>query len=152
MQFCAYLLEERQKSIKFAKEKTVVDIGFPVIRSRESEINVRIAHQKLLKENPDFELKARRLQCMYIWVSYSWLNSFLTFLLFVSISVDVDADEVRKEWIEQEGQFQIKSIASHYGIYEHLFGYAYFVPRVHLDIRVIQLKCDPWIAMFLRHI
>lgn len=132
-------LEERQRSIKFAEEKAAVDIGFPVNRPRETEINERIAHQKYLKSNPDLETKARKLQCMYEY--HSALSSILIFKkIFIPFSVNVDADEVRKDWIEREGQFQIKSIASHYGIYEHLFGYAYFVPRVPLDIQVIQPK------------
>lgn len=45
-------------------------------------------------------------------------------------------DRVKENWLESEGQFQIKSIAQHYGVYEHLFGYAYFLPRIPLDIKV----------------
>lgn len=56
-------------------------------------------------------------------------------ILIVSIVI-VDADKIKEEWLENEGQFQIKKIASHYGIYEHLFGYAYFLPRINLDIKV----------------
>lgn len=50
--------------------------------------------------------------------------------------VNVDSDKVKEDWLESDGQFQIKSIAQHYGIYEHLFGYAYFIPRITLDIKV----------------
>lgn len=50
--------------------------------------------------------------------------------------MNVDDDQVKKDWLETDGQFQIKKIADHYGIYEHLFGYAYFVPRITLDIKV----------------
>lgn len=48
----------------------------------------------------------------------------------------IDEDKVRQDWVEYEGQFQLKSIATHYGIYEQLFGHAYFLPRVALDIQV----------------
>lgn len=37
-------------------------------------------------------------------------------------------------WARNVGQYQIKTIADHYGVYEHLFGDAYFVPRVPLNI------------------
>lgn len=43
---------------------------------------------------------------------------------------------MKKDWLEAEGQFQVKKIAEHYGIYEHLFGFAYFLPRITLDIKV----------------
>lgn len=51
--------------------------------------------------------------------------------------VNVDIKRVKEDWLEADGQFQIRSIAQHYGIYEHLFGYAFFLPRVNLDIKVI---------------
>lgn len=51
-------------------------------------------------------------------------------------SVEVDTNRVKEDWLETEGQFQIKNIAQHYGIYEHLFGFAYFIPRITLDIKV----------------
>lgn len=53
------------------------------------------------------------------------------------ILVNVDVDRVKADWLEAEGQFQLKNIAQHYGVYEHLFGYAYFIPRIELDIKVI---------------
>lgn len=45
-------------------------------------------------------------------------------------------DLAQKEWIETNGQTQIKNIAQHYGIYEHLFGRAHFLPRIPLNIKV----------------
>lgn len=47
-----------------------------------------------------------------------------------------NVDEVHADWLKSEGQAHIKTVATHYGIYEHLFGYAYFVPRIPLDIKV----------------
>lgn len=57
-------------------------------------------------------------------------------MLFIRFLVQVNDDQVKADWLESEGQFQIKSIADHYGIYQHLFGYAYFIPRITLDIKV----------------
>lgn len=54
-------------------------------------------------------------------------------LLFL---VNVNDEQVKKDWLESEGQFQVRKIAEHYGIYEHLFGFAYFLPRITLDIKV----------------
>lgn len=56
------------------------------------------------------------------------------------ILVEVNNDRVKEDWLESEGQFQIRKIAQHYGIYEHLFGYAYFLPRITLDIKVKMTK------------
>lgn len=39
-----------------------------------------------------------------------------------------------KEWLASHGQQHIKQIASHFGVYEHLFGDAYFYPRVNLNV------------------
>lgn len=50
--------------------------------------------------------------------------------------VEADLDSIREEWLKSNGQSQIKEIAKHYGIYEHLFGYAHFTPRIPLDIKV----------------
>lgn len=54
--------------------------------------------------------------------------------------MNVDEEQVKNDWLESEGQFQIKTIAQFYGVYEHLFGLAYFLPRIQLDIKVKQLK------------
>jgi len=49
--------------------------------------------------------------------------------------VEVPLQEVSKDWLKEgRGQEQIKSIAQHYGVFEHLFGDAYFYPRVPLNI------------------
>lgn len=46
----------------------------------------------------------------------------------------INLKETKEEWLKTSGQYQIKTIADHYGIYEHLFGEAYFVPRIPLQI------------------
>lgn len=52
-------------------------------------------------------------------------------LLFV---VAINLDEVRKVWLTTTGNHHIKQIADHYGVFEHLFGDAYFFPRVPLQV------------------
>lgn len=47
--------------------------------------------------------------------------------------VQIDLEEYQKEWLATNGPEHIKKIAEHYGVYEHLFGDAYFYPLVHLD-------------------
>lgn len=42
---------------------------------------------------------------------------------------------VHDEWLKTSGPLQIKRIAEHYKVFQHLFGDAYFVPRVSLDIK-----------------
>lgn len=55
-------------------------------------------------------------------------KSALSFVL-----VQIDLDEVKKDWF-QSTPMHIKTIADHYGIYEHLYGDAYFIPRVPLNV------------------
>lgn len=54
---------------------------------------------------------------------------------FFLFSVKVDTNTVHQEWLKTSGPLHIRRIAEHYKIFEHLFGDAYFVPRVSLDIR-----------------
>lgn len=50
--------------------------------------------------------------------------------------VKIDLEEVKKEWLHTTGPYQVMKIASHFGVYEHLFGWcAFFTPRVHLDVK-----------------
>ena len=54
-------------------------------------------------------------------------------------TVDVSLDDVEREWKESGlACQQLKVIADHYGIYSHLFGDAYFYPRVMMDIEFVQ--------------
>lgn len=50
------------------------------------------------------------------------------------ISVTVDPELVKRDWLKTSGPFHIKRLAEHYGVFEHLYGSAYFVPRVPLQI------------------
>lgn len=48
--------------------------------------------------------------------------------------MNISPEEVHEEWIDQYAVNQIRTIADHYGIFEHLFGDAYFHPIVNLNI------------------
>lgn len=56
---------EEKKRKKFEEEKRPVEIGFPAVRlSRSEENKLRFELRSKLKENPEFERKARKLDCM----------------------------------------------------------------------------------------
>jgi large subunit ribosomal protein L38 len=42
--------------------------------------------------------------------------------------------EVKEEWLKTAGPLHIRRVAEHYGVYNDLFGDAYFTPRVQLDV------------------
>ncbi|RZC35233.1 39S ribosomal protein L38, mitochondrial, partial [Asbolus verrucosus] len=46
----------------------------------------------------------------------------------------IDLEEANKEWLKTSGFYHIKKIADHYGVYEHLFGDAYFLPIVPVSV------------------
>lgn len=49
-------------------------------------------------------------------------------------TVIIDLDKVQQTYVQTTGQHDLRLLADHYGIFEHLFGSAYFVPRVPLNI------------------
>lgn len=57
------------------------------------------------------------------------------------VAVQIDLDEVKKDWLISCGPYHIRDIANHYSVYEHLFGAAYFVPRIPLNIHVCIQCC-----------
>lgn len=60
------------------------------------------------------------------------INNFLK----IPILVLIDLNEVEKVSNQTTRGFDIRIIADHYGIFEDLFGAAYFIPRVNLSIQV----------------
>lgn len=53
--------------------------------------------------------------------------------------MNVSLENVETEWKESGLASQhIKIAADHYGIFSHLFGDAYFYPRIMLDIEYVQ--------------
>lgn len=50
------------------------------------------------------------------------------------IAVKIDLEQTKNDWQKTCGPYHIRDIANHYGVYEHLYGYAYFVPRIPMKI------------------
>lgn len=50
--------------------------------------------------------------------------------------MEINLNDVHKEWMATNGPVQIKTIATHYGVYQDLFGRAYFLPRVPFKVKV----------------
>ncbi|XP_055380790.1 39S ribosomal protein L38, mitochondrial [Condylostylus longicornis] len=88
-----------------------VNIGFACKTPSRKEVRQsRIEHLKKQKQNQDLERLSR------------------------SNSLSINLDAVRKESNFTAAPFQLKTIADHYGIYKDLFGNAYFIPRINMDI------------------
>nr|XP_023011509.1 39S ribosomal protein L38, mitochondrial-like [Leptinotarsa decemlineata] len=88
-----------------------VDIGLPPpVHSRSKRLEERLRVFKEQKKNSALEKLARKKQ------------------LFI------DLEETKKEWMKTVGPNHIKNISDHYGVYEHLFGDAYFYNRVPLSV------------------
>lgn len=54
----------------------------------------------------------------------------------IYFSVLIDLNEVQKDYDKTTRGFDLRILADHYGIFEDLFGAAYFIPRVNLNIQV----------------
>lgn len=48
--------------------------------------------------------------------------------------VQIDLGAMYDDWYRTAGPYQLRKIAEHYGIFEHLYGDAYFSPRVPMNI------------------
>ncbi|KAG4074379.1 hypothetical protein HA402_008788 [Bradysia odoriphaga] len=92
----------------------MIDIGFPqpFTGSKADKRKEQMAYIKSQRQSSELEKLAR------------------------TQTLVVDLNDVKTEWLSSNGQRHIKEIASHYGVFEHLFGkYAYFLPRVPLTIK-----------------
>ncbi|XP_057651667.1 39S ribosomal protein L38, mitochondrial [Diorhabda carinulata] len=88
-----------------------VDIGLPPPRvSRTKVLQDRLKLLKEQRKNTALEKLARDKKLL------------------------INLEETHKEWLKTAGPQQIKQIGDHYGVFEHLFGDAYFYPRVPLNI------------------
>ncbi|XP_030381278.1 39S ribosomal protein L38, mitochondrial [Scaptodrosophila lebanonensis] len=88
-----------------------INIGFPQLRpSRSVQLKARLEHLKAQRANVELEKQARS-------------NTLL-----------IDLDKVQQAYKQTTGQYDLRLMADHYGIFDHLFGSAYFIPRVALDI------------------
>lgn len=102
-------LEELNRKDELYTAKT--DIGLPYFRKARSEMRAeRMQHMKKMKADTNLEKATRNLK------------------LFV------DTDEVRREWLKTTAPFHKKTIAEHYGIFEHLYQEGYFVPFVNMEV------------------
>ncbi|CAB3372245.1 Hypothetical predicted protein [Cloeon dipterum] len=89
-----------------------VDIGLPreSFSKRRDNTSDRVAHVKKLKSDVNLEKLSRHGK------------------------LEIPMDEVRQDWLKEKGTQHVKEIAEHYGVFQHLFGDAYFFPRVPLDV------------------
>lgn len=49
--------------------------------------------------------------------------------------MNIDLEEVKREWVQTSGPYQVLKLAQHFGIFDHLFGRAYFMPLVPLEVK-----------------
>ncbi|XP_058830231.1 large ribosomal subunit protein mL38 [Topomyia yanbarensis] len=102
------LSEERAIDPEIAQK---INIGFPHLKpARSAQLKERLAHLKAQRANPELE-KASRAR-----------------------TLTIDPELVKRDWLKTSGPFHVRRVAEHYGIFEHLFGAAYFVPRINLKI------------------
>ncbi|KAF5273324.1 hypothetical protein FQR65_LT04746 [Abscondita terminalis] len=106
-------LEQRLAEIRYKDPELYyrVDIGLPPSqKDRSSELKERLNITRGNRKNSELEEKSRNKKLL------------------------IDLEEVRKDWIKTSSPYQIKEIADHYGVFNDLFGDAYFAPQVYLDI------------------
>ncbi|XP_054275521.1 39S ribosomal protein L38, mitochondrial [Macrosteles quadrilineatus] len=87
-----------------------VDIGFPRDSQHVVPSSEKTAYLKKIKQDIELEKKARKNELI------------------------VNLREVYDEWAKESGPAQIKSAAEHYGVFQDLFGDAFFYPQVSLDV------------------
>lgn len=51
-----------------------------------------------------------------------------------NVKLDVDLNEIRKEWLKTNAPIHKKQISDHYAIFDHLYGEGYFIPYLDLFI------------------
>ncbi|EDW07628.1 39S ribosomal protein L38, mitochondrial [Drosophila mojavensis] len=116
----ARTLEQRLQDENVTDPEIVarINIGFPQLKpSRSAQLKERLEHLKAQRASKELEQLAR-------------VNKLL-----------IDLDKVQESYVQRTGQHDLRLLADHYGIFEHLFGSAYFVPRVPLTIRY-ELNAD----------
>ncbi|EDW48848.1 39S ribosomal protein L38, mitochondrial [Drosophila sechellia] len=106
-------LEQRIREENVEDQEVVarINIGFPQLKeSRSAQLKKRLEHLKSQRSDKQLEQLAR------------------------SNKLIIDLDKVQHTYVKTTGQHDLRLLADHYGIFEHLFGSAYFVPRVPLNI------------------
>ncbi|XP_030754113.1 39S ribosomal protein L38, mitochondrial [Sitophilus oryzae] len=88
-----------------------VDIGLPPPQINKSKLlQERLKILRSRKNDPELERASRKCQ------------------------LKIDIEKSYNDWLETTGPYHIRRIAEHYGIFEHLFGDAYFNAWVPLNI------------------
>ncbi|XP_076248768.1 mitochondrial ribosomal protein L38 isoform X2 [Calliopsis andreniformis] len=108
----ARTLKQRLDSLK-ETDPTVsfkVNIGFNVPKTAKETKAIWIAERRDVRLNPESEKQARNKSLL------------------------VDLDRVKETWLETCSPFDIHRIAEYYGIFQDLFGDAYFMPVVPMEI------------------
>ncbi|KAH8373177.1 hypothetical protein KR009_000106 [Drosophila setifemur] len=101
----------REETVTDAEVAARVNIGFPHLKgSRSAQLKMRLEHLKAQRSSKQLEQLAR------------------------SKKLIIDLDKVQQAYVKTTGQHDLRLLADHYGIFEHLYGSAYFVPRVPLNI------------------
>ncbi|XP_070165402.1 large ribosomal subunit protein mL38 [Polyergus mexicanus] len=111
----AYTLQQRLEKFRLRREDPTLDfkvnIGFPVSKvTRRMITNSWWREIIALRKNPELEKASRTRQLL------------------------IDLQKARQVWLQTDGPFHIHRIAEHYGIYKHLYGDAYFMPIIPLNI------------------
>ncbi|XP_050302301.1 39S ribosomal protein L38, mitochondrial [Anthonomus grandis grandis] len=109
----ARTLQERLTEINYKDPALYykVDIGLPYVGKYEkSQLQERLNHFKTQRQNPEMERLARTQKLL------------------------IDLDKSNEDWLTSVGPKHLKQVAEHYGVFEHLFGDAYFYPKVPLSI------------------
>ncbi|XP_051864450.1 39S ribosomal protein L38, mitochondrial isoform X2 [Drosophila albomicans] len=107
-------LEQRLRDENVTDPEVVarINIGFPQLKpSRSAQLKERLEHLKAQRSSKELEQLAR------------------------SNKLVIDLEKVQQAYVKTTGQHDLRLLADHYGIFEHLFGSAFFVPRVPLTIR-----------------
>lgn len=88
-----------------------VDIGYPVVKvTRRTMVNAWMDKVKAHRNDPELERASRNKK------------------------LQVDLKEIKKIWLMTDAPFHIHRIANHYGVYKDLYGDAYFMPTVPLNV------------------
>ncbi|KAF5279083.1 hypothetical protein FQA39_LY05761 [Lamprigera yunnana] len=106
-------IEQRLKEMRYKDPELYyrVDIGFPPPRcSRSAQVRERLDIVQSNRRNVELEVKSRTQQLL------------------------LDLEEVRNEWVKTSGPNCIRGVADHYGVFQDLFGDAFFFPRVPLNV------------------
>ncbi|XP_031828085.1 mitochondrial ribosomal protein L38 isoform X2 [Nomia melanderi] len=100
-----------------------VDIGFAVPKLSKKLQQSWMAEHRVIRANPEMEKQAR----------YKLLS--------------VDLNQVKDIWTKTVRPLHLHKIAEHYGVFQHLFGYAYFKPVVPLEVDY-RIEDDTFVRVF----